>query len=208
MIHYCDHHSGTLASSPDRLNPYKLGIELFRDIEERWNTGRFGKEYDECDDFDSPAELEPRHRPGPAEDFRSPPDSQRSDVHRRIPDARFLPPVQAVFVRLQPGQQRLRDRKPRISRDQAATAVQPDQRRPAADRGARRQLQEPRRIVSGTPIQRRRAQNQLGPRHAGQSVSSVEPARAHRNRSGRDRRRSCPSTAPNRSWKRVEIASS
>ena len=26
------------------LNPYKLGVELFRDIEERWNTGRFGKE--------------------------------------------------------------------------------------------------------------------------------------------------------------------
>ncbi|HTU23820.1 MAG TPA: SpoVR family protein [Pirellulales bacterium] len=52
VIHYCDHHSGTLASSPDRLNPYKLGIELFRDIEERWNSGRFGKEYDECEDFD------------------------------------------------------------------------------------------------------------------------------------------------------------
>ena len=41
VIHYCDHHSGTLATSPDRLNPYKLGIELFRDIEERWNKGRF-----------------------------------------------------------------------------------------------------------------------------------------------------------------------
>ncbi len=51
VIHYCDHHAGTLASSPDRLNPYKLGIELYRDIEERWNNGRFGKEYDECEDF-------------------------------------------------------------------------------------------------------------------------------------------------------------
>jgi stage V sporulation protein R len=50
VIHYCDHHSGTLASSPNKLNPYKLGIELFRDIEERWNQGRFGKDYDECDD--------------------------------------------------------------------------------------------------------------------------------------------------------------
>ncbi len=51
VIHYCDHHSGTLASSPNKLNPYKLGIELFRDIEERWNQGRFGKEFDECDDL-------------------------------------------------------------------------------------------------------------------------------------------------------------
>ena len=57
VIHYCDHHSGTMASSPDRLNPYKLGIELFRDIEDRWNRGRFGKEYDECDDLRPHGEL-------------------------------------------------------------------------------------------------------------------------------------------------------
>ena len=48
LITYCDHHSGTLATSPGRLNPYKLGVELFRDIEDRWNRGRFGKDYDEC----------------------------------------------------------------------------------------------------------------------------------------------------------------
>ena len=46
-----------MASSPTRLNPYKLGIELFRDIEDRWNRGRFGKEYDECDDLHGPAQL-------------------------------------------------------------------------------------------------------------------------------------------------------
>ena len=51
VIHYCDHHSGTMATQPGKLNPYKLGIELFRDIEERWNKGRFGKEWDECDDL-------------------------------------------------------------------------------------------------------------------------------------------------------------
>ena len=42
---------------PTRLNPYKLGIELFRDIEDRWNSGRFGKEYDECDDLAAQARL-------------------------------------------------------------------------------------------------------------------------------------------------------
>jgi stage V sporulation protein R len=51
VIDYADHHSGTLATSPGRLNPYKLGIELFRDIEDRWNKGKFGKEYEECDDY-------------------------------------------------------------------------------------------------------------------------------------------------------------
>jgi len=51
LIDYCEHHSGTLATSPGRLNPYKLGIELLRDIERRWNTGRYGPEYDACDDM-------------------------------------------------------------------------------------------------------------------------------------------------------------
>ena len=51
IIDFADHHAGTLAMSPGRLNPYKVGIELFRDIEERWNAGKFGKEYDECDDL-------------------------------------------------------------------------------------------------------------------------------------------------------------
>jgi stage V sporulation protein R len=52
VIDYADHHSGTMATSGKRLNPYKLGIELLRDIEFRWNTGRFGPEYDNCDDLE------------------------------------------------------------------------------------------------------------------------------------------------------------
>ncbi len=51
VIDYADHHSGTVAMSPGNFNPYKVGIELFRDIEERWNKGRFGKEYNECTDM-------------------------------------------------------------------------------------------------------------------------------------------------------------
>jgi stage V sporulation protein R len=51
VISYADHTSGTLASSPQRLNPYKLGVELFRDIEDRWNRGCFGGDYERCDDL-------------------------------------------------------------------------------------------------------------------------------------------------------------
>ncbi len=51
FIDYADHHAGTLASAPGRLNPDKIGIELFRDIEDRWNKGKFGKDFDECDDM-------------------------------------------------------------------------------------------------------------------------------------------------------------
>jgi len=52
LITYADHHSGTVAMPPGRINPYKIGLELFRDIEERWNRGQFGKDYDECDSID------------------------------------------------------------------------------------------------------------------------------------------------------------
>jgi stage V sporulation protein R len=51
IIDYADHHSGTVGGPRLRLNPYKLGLELFREIEERWNKGRFGKEYEECEDL-------------------------------------------------------------------------------------------------------------------------------------------------------------
>jgi stage V sporulation protein R len=48
VVDYADHNSGTLAISPGQLNPYKLGVELYRDIEERWNQGRFGPEWESC----------------------------------------------------------------------------------------------------------------------------------------------------------------
>jgi len=51
VIDYADHHSGTVAMSSGKLNPYKLGIELFRDIEYRWNHGRFGPDYENCMDL-------------------------------------------------------------------------------------------------------------------------------------------------------------
>ncbi|MBC7387405.1 MAG: SpoVR family protein [Cryobacterium sp.] len=51
VIDFCDSHAGTLVTQPGRLNPYKVGIELFRDIEDRWDRGAFGKEFDECDDL-------------------------------------------------------------------------------------------------------------------------------------------------------------
>lgn len=53
VVDYADHHSGTVATHPGSLNPYKLGLELFRDIEERWNKGRHGPEWEQCDDFDA-----------------------------------------------------------------------------------------------------------------------------------------------------------
>jgi stage V sporulation protein R len=51
IIDFADRHASILATAPGRLNPYKLGVELFKYIEERWDKGRFGKEWEECDDL-------------------------------------------------------------------------------------------------------------------------------------------------------------
>ena len=50
VIDYAEAASGVTAMAPTQLNPYKIGVELYRDIEERWNRGKFGKQWNECDD--------------------------------------------------------------------------------------------------------------------------------------------------------------
>ncbi len=51
VIEYADACAGVMAMAPGQLNPYKIGIELFRDIERRWDMGRFGAEWDSCDNL-------------------------------------------------------------------------------------------------------------------------------------------------------------
>jgi stage V sporulation protein R len=48
IIEYAKHKMSVLGGKYS-MNPYKLGFYLFLDIEERWNKGRFGKEYEECE---------------------------------------------------------------------------------------------------------------------------------------------------------------
>lgn len=51
VIDYADHHSGATVMPPTGFNPYKIGIELFRNIEERWNKGQYGRDWEACDDL-------------------------------------------------------------------------------------------------------------------------------------------------------------
>jgi stage V sporulation protein R len=51
IIEFADKHAGVMAMSKQNINPYKVGIELMRDIEYRWNRGMFGKEFNECTDM-------------------------------------------------------------------------------------------------------------------------------------------------------------
>lgn len=50
IVDYCDHYAGVVASHPGGLNPYRLGVELLRHIERRWDRGQFGLEYLNCED--------------------------------------------------------------------------------------------------------------------------------------------------------------
>ncbi len=51
IVEFADKHAGVMAMSRQNINPYKVGIELMRDIEYRWDRGMFGKEYNDCNDM-------------------------------------------------------------------------------------------------------------------------------------------------------------
>lgn len=51
IIDFADRHASILQTQRQTLNPYKLGMELFRDIENRYNKGQFGQEWDICDEY-------------------------------------------------------------------------------------------------------------------------------------------------------------
>ncbi|MCK4872840.1 MAG: SpoVR family protein [Phycisphaerales bacterium] len=46
IIDYADQHSGVVYMGPGSFNPYKIGVEMFKDIERRWDRGQFGPEYE------------------------------------------------------------------------------------------------------------------------------------------------------------------
>ncbi len=81
VIEYADHHSGTVAVQPGRLNPYKLGLELFRDIQRRWDRGQFGPEWEACDDMSERAHWDRKLGAGREKIF---------EVRRLHCDATFL----------------------------------------------------------------------------------------------------------------------
>lgn len=55
IIDFADRHAGAMVLPPNGFNPYKIGIELFRSIESRWNKGQFGREWEHCDDISKKA---------------------------------------------------------------------------------------------------------------------------------------------------------
>ncbi|MFO8032588.1 MAG: SpoVR family protein [Desulfohalobiaceae bacterium] len=49
--YFAQYHSAVLAPNPFQLNPYLVGKKIFEDIKERWDKGRCGKAWQECEDL-------------------------------------------------------------------------------------------------------------------------------------------------------------
>ena len=53
IVDYADANAGVMSTAGGRFNPYKVGVELYRHVEQRWNKGQFGREWEECTDLDT-----------------------------------------------------------------------------------------------------------------------------------------------------------
>lgn len=47
---YNFYNARVLAANSRTINPYLVGLKIFEDIQERWNKGRFGRDWEECED--------------------------------------------------------------------------------------------------------------------------------------------------------------
>jgi stage V sporulation protein R len=81
VIDYADHHAGTVATSPGQLNPYALGVQLWRHIEQRWNKGQHGKAWLDIEDPEARATFDDKSGRGRDKIF---------DVRRTHNDVSFI----------------------------------------------------------------------------------------------------------------------
>lgn len=51
IVNYAKHHAGVLGGKNNMGNPYKLGVTLFNDIKLRWDKGRYGRDWENCEDM-------------------------------------------------------------------------------------------------------------------------------------------------------------
>lgn len=51
IIDYAEQHAGVVHMGPGGFNPYKIGVELFKDIERRWDRGQHGPAWEAMDDL-------------------------------------------------------------------------------------------------------------------------------------------------------------
>jgi stage V sporulation protein R len=81
IIQYADQHSGVLAMAPGGFNPYKIGYELFRDIERRWDTGQHGAKWESLEGLGAKENFDDQSKKGREKIF---------EVRRIYNDVQFI----------------------------------------------------------------------------------------------------------------------
>ena len=112
LVDYADHHSGTMATQPGRLNPYKLGHRAAARYRRALEQGAIRSGMGGMRQLRDTAEVGQAAWSWPAEDLRGSPHPQRCDVHRHLPDHRLLPSSSALQLQAQRSERHLRDREP------------------------------------------------------------------------------------------------
>jgi hypothetical protein len=173
IIDYADHHSGTVHMPPGNFNPYKIGIELFRDIEDRWNKGKFGKEYEEAENLGEKKRWDRGTGQGREKIF---------EVRRIYNDVQFIDEfLTPEFIEKHKfyqygrdphtGQLRIVSRDPQ--RHQAHDALPADEPRAPVHLRRRRQLLQPRGAVSRAQAQRPGPRAQIRRRDAEEPLQDL-----------------------------------
>ncbi len=81
IVCFADTHAGTMAMQPGGFNPYKIGIEIFRDIKRRWDRGQFGRDWESCEDIREKANWNTKALQGEDKIF---------EVRRNMNDVTFI----------------------------------------------------------------------------------------------------------------------
>lgn len=64
IIDYAEQHSGVVYMPPGGFNPYKIGVEMFKDIERRWDRGQHGPAWDRLEDIGAKERFDDRSMQG------------------------------------------------------------------------------------------------------------------------------------------------
>ena len=64
IIDYAEQHSGVVHMPPGGFNPYKIGVELYKDIERRWDRGQHGHAYDRLEALGSREAFDDQSKQG------------------------------------------------------------------------------------------------------------------------------------------------
>lgn len=69
IVHYADQHSGVVYMPPGGFNPYKIGVELFKDIERRWDKGQHGNAWEDLQSIGEKERYDDKSMQGRAKIF-------------------------------------------------------------------------------------------------------------------------------------------